>query len=158
MFKASSSALLCHCLNIYKFVDGYLVYVFTWWRMDRRRMIHILPPFLRRQISRHRSQFRCKKKRKNSASTVNREGKGVCVVIPNLYTVGHLWCTEQIPHIQSVYQQTHIFLFLEGSFARIYCLWLCTDPVKFLLSLLKGSLTWDFQAQVFFMNQCPPGP
>jgi hypothetical protein len=23
---------------------------------------------------------------------------------------------------------------------------------------LKGGLTQDFQLQVFFMNQCPPGP
>ncbi len=25
-------------------------------------------------------------------------------------------------------------------------------------NMVKGSLTWDFRLQVFFMNQCPPGP
>jgi hypothetical protein len=30
--------------------------------------------------------------------------------------------------------------------------------MEIILVFLKGSLTRDFRLQVFFMNQCPPGP
>ncbi len=49
--------------------------------------------------------------------------------------------------------QKDCFLFLSVSFRKGTAGQSIVDSYYF-----KGSLTGDFQLQVFFMNQCPPGP
>ncbi len=48
----------------------------------------------------------------------------------------------------------HILLLFYGSPYNIGTVFIFFEQ----LIGLKGSLTRDFRAQVFFMNQCPPGP
>jgi len=61
-----------------------------------------------------------------------------------MYERNHLSIYDQ-PFQFSTYQQRNV-----GGKVQQTCSVTCTS--------LKGSLTRDFRLQVFFMNQCPPGP
>ncbi len=71
----------------------------------------------------------------------------------------YLWLMDLDPALDSDPDPTPSCIDFKDVWWRTHCSrWLSRRHVTGPYQMFKGSLTRDFRAQFFFMNQCPPGP